>query len=333
VLVDDLSRLSRDLWDMGQIVFGDLSSANIRVVDLMTGISSDSPQARQMFAAMGMGNDFFLQVVKNETHRGLEGRAIKGFWTGGRVYGYRTISEPSPTDPEHPRKVSVIDDGEAQVVRTVFRLYLDGFGFKEIASKLNEQGVPAPYDKLVNKKGGKGWPHTTIRNMLSQERYVGRWVWNKRKHVRVSGNKSRRSVARPSDEHVVKECPELAIVPADVWTAVQAKIGTRKKNNGGREPGTGKNVLLFGGLLKCSVCGNSVGVTGQRKKAGVTYNHVGCNTHKSRGSAMCSNGQSVSERKVNAAILRAIEGIVQEPERLHQFAQKFVTKVVAERDR
>lgn len=34
-----------------------------------------------------------LQIVRSETLRGLEGRALAGFWAGGRVYGYRTVRE------------------------------------------------------------------------------------------------------------------------------------------------------------------------------------------------------------------------------------------------
>src|SRR5262249_14781916 len=41
----------------------------------------------------------FLQLVKTETHRGLEGRALGGFWTGGRVYGYALRKEENPPDP------------------------------------------------------------------------------------------------------------------------------------------------------------------------------------------------------------------------------------------
>jgi DNA invertase Pin-like site-specific DNA recombinase len=46
VVVDDLSRLSRDRWDMGQIVFRDLAAAGVRVIDGMTGIASDAPWDR-----------------------------------------------------------------------------------------------------------------------------------------------------------------------------------------------------------------------------------------------------------------------------------------------
>jgi site-specific DNA recombinase len=106
VLVDDLSRLSRDLGNTWQVVFGDLADRDIAVVDCTTGMASSDPSARITFAALGMVNDQFLQSVRKMTHRGLEGRALAGFHTGGRCYGYRTVVEPNPPDPEHPRKWS-----------------------------------------------------------------------------------------------------------------------------------------------------------------------------------------------------------------------------------
>ena len=65
-------------------------------------MSSDGAGARLTFGAMALVNDTFLQLVRTETHRGLEGRALGGFWTGGKVYGYATVVEPNPPDPEHP---------------------------------------------------------------------------------------------------------------------------------------------------------------------------------------------------------------------------------------
>ncbi len=104
VLVDDLSRLSRDLGNTWQIVFHDLASAEVKVVDVTTGLASDGAGARLTFGAMALVNDTFLQLVRTETHRGLEGRALGGFWTGGRCYGYATVSEKNPPDAEHPAK-------------------------------------------------------------------------------------------------------------------------------------------------------------------------------------------------------------------------------------
>src|SRR5882762_6456629 len=87
VLVDDLSRLSRDLGQAWQIIFGDLLSVGVRVIDCNTGMASDGAGARLTFGAMALVNDTFLQLVRTETHRGLEGRALAGFHTGGRCFG------------------------------------------------------------------------------------------------------------------------------------------------------------------------------------------------------------------------------------------------------
>lgn len=47
----------------------------------------------------------YVAAIQKQTHRGLTGRAIAGFSTGGSLYGYTTIAEANPADPEHPRKL------------------------------------------------------------------------------------------------------------------------------------------------------------------------------------------------------------------------------------
>jgi site-specific DNA recombinase len=100
--------------------------------------------ARIMFAAMGMVNDQFLQSVRRQTHRGLEGRAIAGFWTGGDCYGYSSVSEVNPTDVENPRKTLIVDDEKATIVRRIFSEFASGFGLKRIAIGLNNDCVQSP---------------------------------------------------------------------------------------------------------------------------------------------------------------------------------------------
>ncbi len=221
MIVDDLARLSRDLFDMGRIVFQDLLADGVRVIDVMTGIASDHASARQIFAAIGIGNDAFLQMVKTETHRGLDGRARAGFWTGGRAFGWRIEKETNPPDPEHVRSVLVIDDREAVIVRWIFKVYAEGLSYAAIADQLNRDGVAAPYDNLVVKKQGRGWGKGTVRAILLNERYIGRFIWNKRKYVRNPKKKNRKAVERPRSEWRILERPELAIISPEIWDAVQ----------------------------------------------------------------------------------------------------------------
>lgn len=313
VLVDDLSRLSRDLWDMGQVIFRDLASCGVKLIDVNTGMASDGAGARTMFAAMGMVNDTFLQLVRTETHRGLEGRALSGFWTGGRVYGYRTVKEANPPDPEHPRAVPVVNEQEAEVVRRIFRLYAEGNGHKKIAALLNSEGLPAPYDRDYSKRGGKGWGHSTVRSMLLNVRYVGEWTWNKRQWVRVPGKKAKRALQRGSEEWTSTKRPDLAIIDQPLWDAVQARFGARRSASKGRVHGEGKGVHPLSGLLQCGTCGNRMSIVSSVTKAGRRYPNFGCSARHSKGEEVCANSMTISEVKMNEAVFATIQDLLAKP--------------------
>ena len=329
VLVDDLSRLSRDLGDTWQIVFRDLASAGVRVIDVTTGLASDGAGARLTFGALALVNDTFLQLVRAETHRGLEGRALGGFSTGGRCYGYKTVQEENPPDPEHPRKVFVIDETEAELVRRVFRLFAEGMSLKGLAAMLNEEGHAAPHDGGRGNKLGRGWGHTSIRAMLVNERYIGRITWNQSKWVRVPGRKSRRRVARPESEWVTQDQPALAIISPERWSAARARFQRVHESARGRPAGTGRHVYLISGLLRCGTCGGSMTVIGRKMKAGVSYTRFGCTAHASRGAAICSNALSISERKASQTLVNALRDKLDRPELVERFASVFRQRVVA----
>lgn len=321
VLVDDLSRLSRDLGNTWNVVFGDLADRDIGVVDVTSGMASTDANARITFAALGMVNDQFLQAVRKQTHRGLEGRALAGFWAGGRCYGFATIEEENPPDPEHPRKRPVIDERQAALVRRMFVMFRDGVSLKKIAATFNEEGVPAPNDNGRGNKSGRGWQHTTIRAMLLNERYIGRFIWNQHKWLRASGKKRRRRLKRPESEWIRREHQELAIIDHDLWEAVQSRF--KRRPGIGRPPGTGTvRSPLVSGLLRCGVCGGNMSVVGAKKKAGVSYSRFGCSAHYNRGAAICANALTLSERKITRALLGALSDVLNVPDIIKRFVEQ-----------
>ncbi|HEX4354402.1 MAG TPA: recombinase family protein, partial [Polyangiales bacterium] len=305
VIVDDLSRLSRDLGDTWRIIFTDLAAVDVRVTDASTGMSSDASGARTMFAAMAMVNDTFLQLVRHETHRGLQGRAIAGFSTGGSLYGFTTFEEENPSDRDHPRKLWAIDETEAEIVRRIYRMFDEGsHGYRSIADLLNREGVPAPRNNGRGGKHGGGWGHSTIRAILASEKYMGRWRWNATKWIRVPGKRARRQLPRPESEHVVREYLELAIIDQITWHRVQTKFERRKQGgNRGEVMRANQHTYLLSGLLRCGVCGGPMSVNGQKVKNGVRYASFGCSAHASRGGSICSNGWSINEKKLTEAFL------------------------------
>jgi site-specific DNA recombinase len=303
ILVDDLSRLSRDLGNTWRIVFEDLAAVRVKVIDCNTGISSDGAAARLTFGAMALVNDTFLQLVKAETHRGLEGRALAGFHTGGRCYGFETIEEPNPEDREHPRALIRVNEEEAKIVLRVFEDYVAGISLGAIASRLNEDGIRAPYDTLdYEKPAGRGWATNQIHSMLRNERYIGIVIWNKRQYYRDPVSKKRRSRIRPESEWVKGEGPR--IVFQDLWERVQARHRTR--NTGGRPRDASTRPHLLTGILRCGTCGAAMSITSVRVKHGVGYPSYGCSAHKAKGNAICPNRSTISERLADRTVLAAL---------------------------
>jgi DNA invertase Pin-like site-specific DNA recombinase len=334
VLVDDQSRLARDMGLAMNLIFTELPGLGIALVDGKTGLSSDDSSSRMVFGMNAIVNDAFLEMVRHETRRGMEGRAIHGFATGGRVFGYNTKPENNPPDPERPRSMIVINEEQAAVVRRVFSLFtVERLSLTEIAARLNADRVRAPHDGGTGNKIGRGWPHTTVRYMLSNERYVGRWTWNQSKWTRVPGKKQRRRTMLPREEWVVSERPDLAIVDATTWAAAQARFKLRQSSNNPRGSGRKPNgpPRLLSGLLQCGACGGSIVVISKKAKAGVVYYSLGCNTHKSRGASICPNGRRASEKKILDAIQKQLCALRREPAALDAFVKEVTRRYEEDR--
>ena len=61
-----------------------------------------------------------------------------------------------------------IDETQAEIVREIYTAYLAGKNVDEIAEKLNQ-----------TQAGSRRWYNTTIRYILSNERYIGDSLWQK----------------------------------------------------------------------------------------------------------------------------------------------------------
>ncbi|HEU4583923.1 MAG TPA: recombinase family protein [Polyangiaceae bacterium] len=223
----------------------------------------------------------------------------------------------------------VIDEREAAVVRRVFSLFAEGVSLKKLAAMLNEEGYAAPHDGGRGNKNGRGWGHTTIRAMLCNGRYTGRITWNQSKWVRVPGRKSRRRVKRPESEWVTQSAPELAIVSPKQWAVAQDRFRRVHATARGRPAGTGRHLYLISGLLRCGVCGGSMTVVGRKQKGDVSYARFGCTAHSSRGSAICTNALSVSERRASRTLVDALRAKLARPELVERFVSVFRQRTAA----
>ncbi len=324
VLVDDLSRLSRDLGDTWSLIFNDLAGEGVVVIDVTSGLGSDTPAARVTFGALALVNDMARESVRTQTRRGLEGRALAGFHTGGRCYGYRTRPEENPPDPMHPRAVMEVEPDEAAIVLRIFKEYATGGGLRDIARGLNRDAIPAPYDKKAyTKPAGHGWGHATVRAVLHNRRYRGEVTWNKLRWDRGGARRRRRPRENDPSTWVRTDRPELVIVPADLWDRVQRRLAERRAESRKvprSRPGFDPSVLSH--LLVCGACRSRMTIAGGSKAGSRRFK---CAANHSKGDEICANTQSISEAKLIAAITETFRRALTDP--------KYVKRLLATAER
>lgn len=134
ILVDDTSRLSRNLAEAMHLK-QQLEFAGIRLIAVSQGVDSADDQADVIWTVHGLVDSLFLKELAKKTHRGMEGLALRGMHTGGRVYGYRSI----PVEGGGA-KLTVFEP-EAVVVRRIFEMSANGKSLKKIAKQLNAESI------------------------------------------------------------------------------------------------------------------------------------------------------------------------------------------------
>jgi site-specific DNA recombinase len=286
ILVDDLSRLSRDLVETLKL-YRRLKGQGVELVAVADGIQTSHQMAKLQITIKGLVNELYLDDLRDRTHRGLTGRALRGRSTGGRLFGYRT--RPGTEGAEW-----VVFEPEAAIVRRIFRLYADGLSLKAIAMKLNAEGLAFPGKATRRGPGRLGWAVSTIHTILANEKYAGRWVWNKTMFLKDPETGKRAPVARPKDDWLVEERPDLAILDGDLWARVHARLqavreaygaATQYKRPRGQAPEVYSRHLLSG-LMRCAICGARITIqSSQRKKNGTVYRYgrYRCSFHVTKG--------------------------------------------------
>jgi len=227
ILIDDTSRLSRNQADVLRLL-EHLRFSNIRVIAVSQGIDSFHEQSDLLFTFHGVTDSLYIKELTFKTHRGLKGMALNGYHTGGRCFGYRNVKEGDRVRLE-------VDPQEAKIIQRIFELYAGGVSLKNIARRLNKEGVPPP--RTARNKHASSWCYTAIRAMLRRELYRGKQVWNQRRYVRRPGTNKRIARLRPRSEWIHSEDPKLRIISEDLWNRVHSQREQKAAMYPGTRPG------------------------------------------------------------------------------------------------
>ena len=302
IVTEDLSRITRDFADAAAI-FKQLQFARVPLIGVADGIDTSTKDAQLSFTMKSLVNDMYIKDLSDKTLRGLEGRHLAGYATGGVPYGFRTVADQDSYGHERGRRIEIHEE-HAEIVRGIFTSYLQGSSLGKIARKLNEDGIPSPREASKSKHKRKGWGSSTIRAMLYNDKYTGTWKFKQREWVKIPGTNRRIPRDRDISDVMVQERPELRIIDTDLWNGVQERLAAirlkyTRKGNKERVVAGNKSSYLLTGLLVCGECKAPMTIHG-----GSEYKYYRCSDYRTKG--RCQNGISIREEVVRTRILGAI---------------------------
>lgn len=251
VITKDLSRLGRERLGVGHYTEIYFPEHNVRYIALLDNIDTyiDSGM-NDMAPFKGVINDMYVRDISKKIRSSLIERKKAGNFLGVTApYGY----QKDPNNKFH----LIINEKEAEVVKRVFRLYLEGNGLTRIAQILTKDGIPVPGESRDIGKTRRtalysSWKQTTIRRILDNRVYLGELVQFKRRKINY---KSKRRITVPEEERYICKGTHEAIIDEEDFNTIQNILKKNKSFKGTRHD------YLFKGLLYCAECGARLNIT------------------------------------------------------------------------
>ncbi|MCL2352897.1 MAG: recombinase family protein [Firmicutes bacterium] len=152
VLVFDSSRFARNLEE--SIVYKSALRKNGVELISATEPTPEGDGALLTDAMLGALNEMHSRKLAAAVRRGMEYKAVQGFYQVPPPFGYKKAG-----------RETVVDEAEAGAVRTAFRRFLECGSCHDTAQELNAMG-------MFKRRGGL-WQGRDIRRMLSNPAYMG----------------------------------------------------------------------------------------------------------------------------------------------------------------
>ena len=201
----------------------------------------------------------------------------------------------------------VVVPSEAEVVKRVFNLYLEGYGTHAIAKLLNKEGVTSRHKKQFSK--------STIQYMLRNKDYTGELHLQKTYQYDYL---SKKTILNKGEKtmYIVHDAHE-AIIDLSTFEAVQEELARRDNDYPHSRL---RHNHLYSGLIKCGHCGCTLGRGKLRDK------HLWrCNTYRAKGKDVCPLN-AIPESEIERLIKEVIHSTVIEESNLRSTIRAMVAR-------
>ena len=277
LIIKDFSRFSRRN-SRGLVELEDLRDAGVRIISIGDGIDFPNDDDWLKIQFQFLINEMPVTDTSKKVKSVIKRRQQDGKWLCAAPYGYII----------NPRQEFEVVPTEAEIVREIFRLYIDGWGYKKIANHLTNQGVPTPRMTERERKEAAGkeykrgvrseWAIVTVQGIIDNDFYIGTLRQGKYTRKKING----RDVKRDELDHIVIERHHQPII--DYRTFATAKA-LRESRSTAHYRGQKKYDNTYSGFLECGDCGSPMFAMSRRD----IKDAYRCGTYHRRGLKGCTS--------------------------------------------
>lgn len=305
VIVKDMSRLTRDKNMTSYYTDIFFPDNDVRLISVTEYIDTgERYEIDDVVALRGIVNQSYLEDISRKIKAVKKNYKQQGkFIEGSVAYGYKK--------DENDKHKLVIDENAFEIIKDIFKLFLEGKKPMEIANSLNTRNIITPSQYLKLKNSSKYWTKSTINRILNNPIYAGNMVLNKYE----TNFKSKKKTIIPKDQYNILENTHPAIISQEEYNKVQQIKGNKTKKD------FKSYIYLLKGLTYCKNCGrrmtykNSHPVRIDRNgKIVGKQNNIGyfiCEEHY-RHKEICNIYNKIMEKDLNEIVLNALSNRLKE---------------------
>ena len=253
VVVTKIDRITRSLIDFYNL-WALFEEHKVDFIALNDNFETVTAAGRAMLKITLVFAELERERTSERTKEKIQARRAAGLWFGGSIpFGYR----PHPTN----KTTIMIDEECADLVRELFRRYLEGTSARALTRYLNQAGVvrPVRVNKHGDAVGGRPFTVQAILNMLSCRVYVAE---------------------RAGDGGESIACNWTPIIERPLFDRVQARLAANSTKRPTGRP-CGEKIYLLEGLLLCGACGAAMTRSHGTSWSGTKHYYYRCaNKHR-----------------------------------------------------
>ena len=290
ILTKSLSRFSRNVVDTLRYV-SLLRDRGIGIIFEQEGINTLESTGSSFLAILSAINQQYVETLSESVKLGLRAKMLRGELVGDpEALGY---------DKDEVTGKLVINEQEAEIVRYIFKRYIEGAGGRTIARELEAFGYKT-------KRGNTQWGDTTVLGIIKNEKYTGDLLQGKT--VTVDPIAHRRIDNRGIADQFYLEEAHPAIIDKETFERAQAIL---KKRNEGKVKPTDKNCnkysrkYAFSCMLKCGFCGSNLSRRSHHSGTAHQKWVWHCVTYTKKGKKYCPECKAIDERIIEDAFIKS----------------------------